>query len=112
MATSAKESKKVRKVRKKLEQLLEEEHRAFTPERLAKVSENIHKWINRHDNERIDIKSKTFRLFDQNLHSAPTQSRYVNELMEQIKKDYSIEDSLQSLRGRITPRPGYGQVAE
>ncbi len=101
MATKAKESKKVLKVRKKLEKVLDEEHTHFNSETLREVRNTIHKWIARHEPERVSIENKTFTLFDENQHPCKTKSNYVNHLLHDIEHEVE-EEQKRNLAGRVT----------
>lgn len=102
MATKAKESKKVQKVRKKLEKVLNEEHAHFNSETLREVRNTIHKWIARHEPERISIENKTFTLFDENQHSSKTKSNYVNHLLHALEHEVEVEEEQRNrLLGRV-----------
>jgi lysyl-tRNA synthetase class I len=103
MATKAKESKKVQKVRNKLEKVLHEEHTHFNSETLREVRNTIHKWIARHEPERVSIENKTFTLFDENKHSSRTKSNYVNHLLHDLEHEQEEEGEKRNyLIGRIT----------
>lgn len=103
MATKAKESKKVQKVRKKLEKVLNEEHSQFNSETLREVRNTIHKWIARHEPERISVENKTFTLFDENRHSTKTKSAYVKHLRSDLRHATEEEEDRKGrLKGRVT----------
>lgn len=105
MATKAKESKKVQKVRKKLEKVLDEEHSHFNSDSLKEVRNSIHKWIARHEPERVSIENKTFKLFDENEHPSKTRSHYVHHLLHDIEHEVEEEeDKRNTLLGRISNR--------
>ncbi|MEC7839312.1 MAG: hypothetical protein VX777_04655 [Chlamydiota bacterium] len=104
MATRAKESKQVNKVRKKLEKVLQEEHSHFNRKALDEVRENIHKWIARHEPERVSTEEKTFTLFDENRHPCEVKSNYVKNLMDNLMHE-SKEEEKASLLGRVSYRP-------
>jgi len=106
MATRARESKKIRKVRKKLEKVLQEEHTHFNRATLNEVRENIHKWIARHEPERISTEEKTFALFDENRHPCEVKSKFVKHLIKYIQSETKREeDQITSLLGRVSYRP-------
>ncbi len=106
MVTNAKESKQIKKVRKKLEKILEEEHSHFNRETLNEVRDNIYKWIARHEPERVSTKEKTFKLFDENAHSSNVKSAYVKHLQQDLEAKAEQEElEKNSLLGRITYRP-------
>lgn len=84
--SKAKDSAQVQKYRRKLEKQIAIEKSKINPEKLNEIKKSIHKWITRHSNERIDLKDKTVRLFDENEHPAQTQSKYVQHLLNQLQK--------------------------
>lgn len=105
MAVKAKESKKIEKIRKKLEKVLNEEHRHFNSETLREVRNSIKKWINRHESERISLENKTFKLFDENEHPSETKSYFVKHLLSDIEQESEVEEEERSkLLGRVTHR--------
>lgn len=95
------ESRQVKKVRQKLEKVLEEEHKHFNTEELAGVKHTIYQWIARHQPERVTIKNKSFTLFDENQHPSALQSQYVQSLMEDLKKGLSKKEKRGKLSGRV-----------
>ncbi len=96
----AKESHQVEKARKKLAKKIAKEDQEVTTEALAKMSHIIERQLFRHASERIDLKSKEIQLFDQNRHPAAVKSRFISQLLNEIKAEISEEAS--SLKGRIT----------
>lgn len=99
--TKAKESAHVRRTRKKLERRLAEIDEKVTPKALQEVSLNIHKWIARHEGERIPLKDKPITLFDENLHPEKVKSHFVNEMLNDLKKQVDEERTYRTLKGRI-----------
>lgn len=89
--TKAKESQEIKKLRKKLEKQISKEKPLFNPEKLAQIKNSIHKWIERHSKERIDLKEKTIKLFDENQHPAKTQSKFVHQLFQQLEEQAKKE---------------------
>lgn len=98
---SKQESRQVKKVREKLEKVLQEEHSHFNKEELNEVKHTIYQWIARHEPERVSIKNKSFTLFDENQHSSPLQSHYVQSLMEDIKEGFAKKAGKTKLAGRV-----------
>lgn len=110
MVSSAKESKTVLKVRRKLEKVLEEEHKVFNnPEELKKMGNIIKSWIARHESERINLGDKNIKLFDENVRSAEVQSKHVIGLFNKLRSEVQKEKETgvgQGLKGRVTgPNP-------
>ncbi len=99
----APESDKVKRAREKLMQQFLSEKELITPEALEIAIGKIQHWITRHARERINLKDKSIKLFDDNKHAAKISSQAINKLRSQIKKD--LEDRSQmdhkDLRGRI-----------
>lgn len=81
------ESSQVKKYRKKLEESLLEEKKMINPESLNKMKHSIHKWIDKHSLERINLKLKNIELFDENQHSANPKSKYILHLMSDLKEN-------------------------
>ena len=101
MPSTAKESKKIAKVRNKLKKVMAEEKRCYTQEALTEMTQTIKKWISRHEDERISIKDKTFRLFNENENPAETESQYVRNLLRTLSHDEELRKGDYELRGRI-----------
>lgn len=83
----AAESKKTQKSREKLKKQLEAMDRKITSQALKKKSIEIHRWIDRHANQRVILKSKSICLFDENQNTAEL-SRRVAQLAEQIRERF------------------------
>jgi hypothetical protein len=81
----AEESLKTRKAREKLKRQLEANDKKITPQALEKKSIEIHRWIARHAQNRVILKSK-ISLFDENQNSADV-SHKVSHFVDQIGKD-------------------------
>ena len=62
----AEESPKTRKAREKLKKQLEANDKKITPQALERKSIEIHRWIARHAQNRVILKSKSISLFDEN----------------------------------------------
>lgn len=103
MTIKAKDSRQVEKVRKKLEKVLQEEQSHFNNETLNEMRNSIHKWLNRHEPERESTEEKTFTLFDENKHSSEIKSKFVLNLLQELKTETDKEkEKLGSLAGRVT----------
>lgn len=83
----ADESPKTRKVREKLKKQLEALDKEITPQALERKSIEIHRWIERHAQDRVVLKSKSICLFDENENTAGLSQRVV-QLAEKLKKDF------------------------
>lgn len=96
MMLKAKESRQVQKARRKLQHQIQEEHKLVTANALNKVSEEIKTWIYRHAKDRVKLKDKDIRMFDENQHSEKTHSRYVQHLLDQLSHSpsTSVENNL------------------
>lgn len=94
----AEESAKTRRAREKLKKKFEALDKEITPEALQEKTIEIHKWIERHQSDRMVLRSKAIALFDENQNAAEV-SKKVMEIAEQIKRDFMVfkgsEDSLQ-----------------
>lgn len=101
MAIKAKESPQVLKARRKLKKQMAEENKRITANALREMAKNIAHWLARHQKERIPLKDKTITLFDSNRHSARTQSKFINHLLQGLKQDKEQTEP-KPLGGRIT----------
>ena len=90
----AEESDKTRKAREKLKKQLEANDKKITSQALKKTSIEIHRWIGRHAQNRVVLKSKNISLFDENQNTA-TISHRVGHLAEQIRRDTADPSSKQ-----------------
>lgn len=95
------ESRHIKKVREKLEKVLQEEHSHFNQEELSEVKHSIYQWIARHEPERVSIKNKSFTLFDENRHPSPLQSHYVQSLLKELKQEGAKKPQKTKLAGRV-----------
>lgn len=95
----AKESAQIQRARQKILQQIEAAEKRITPESLSKMTLLIHRQLSRHSSERISLKTKSITLFDENQHSAKTESRFIGKLLQQIKK---IPNESKALGGRIS----------
>lgn len=72
---TASESIKTRKVREKLAKKMAAENEQLTPEALKDTVQKIHQWIADNAKERIVVKTKGIRLFNQNEDAAAVSKR-------------------------------------
>lgn len=82
----AEESLKTRKAREKLKKQLEAYDKKITPQALEKKTIEIHRWIARHAQNRVVLKSKSISLFDENQNTADVSYR-ISSFIEQIGRD-------------------------
>lgn len=90
MNSKAPESKKILKVRRKLDVQLKQEHALITEAALKRVSCDIKNWISRHTHERIKLKQKNISFFDENQHPEKVHSRFVKDLREKLKRLFEV----------------------
>lgn len=100
-ANDARESRAVQKVRKKLEKIIDAEHKAITPDSLKEMSKTIQKWITRHQDLRINLQEKTFKLFNENTSPAQVESKFIGQLLNQLQGEFKKSEELPTLRERI-----------
>lgn len=81
----APESLKTRRARKKLLKAWEAEKLQFTPMALEATVDKIHKWIADNAKNRVPIKEKSIRLFNQNQNAAAI-SRKVQRIADRLGK--------------------------
>jgi hypothetical protein len=81
----AKESEKTQKAREKLKRRLKAIDEKITPHALEKKTIEIHRWIARHAQHRVVLKTKTISLFDENKNTAST-SQKINKIAAMIQK--------------------------
>ncbi len=82
----ADESPKTRRAREKLKRQLNALDKKITPQALKKKAIEIHRWIERHAQHRVVLKSKSICLFDENQNTADLSQRVV-VIAEKLKKD-------------------------
>jgi len=80
----APESIKTKRAREKLKKHWEEQDRLITPQALEDTIDKIHKWIAVHAPNRVPLKEKGLRLFDQN-QNAVNCSKKVQEIALRLK---------------------------
>ena len=100
-ANEARESRAVQKVRRKLEKIIDQEHKAITPDSMKEMSKTIQKWITRHQDLRINLQEKTFKLFNENKSPAQVKSKFVGQLLNQLQGDIKKSEQLPTLKERI-----------
>lgn len=102
MNSKAKESVQIERARKKIKQQLTSAEKRINTEALEEMSKLIQRQLQRHAKDRISLKDKTVTLFDENQHSAQTESKFVNRLLKQIKQKFDKANHQKKLRGRIS----------
>ena len=100
MKTKAKESQQVQKARKKIQKKLKAADQRANSETLSAMSSLIKMQLNRHKAEKIDLKKRQLISFDENTHPAKIQSKFILNLIREIK--HKIKPQKESLEGRIT----------
>jgi|EndMetStandDraft_5_1072996.scaffolds.fasta_scaffold533107_1 hypothetical protein len=95
----AKESPQVIKARRKLEKQIANEHKRINDQALEKMAKMIENWLTRHKEERIPLKDKTIEQFDKNKHPAGIKSKFILEMLNQLKQEGT---HTKPLDGRIT----------
>jgi hypothetical protein len=98
MTEKAKESAQILKARKKIERKLQMAEKKINPEALQTMSKIIKEQLNRQKDVRIDLKARHVT-FDENKHSAKTQSKFITKLINQIKHNKIPSEN--ELEGRI-----------
>lgn len=71
----AEETERTIKARNKLKKRLGSLDQKITEEALEKKTDEIHRWISRHANNRIVLKKKSISLFDSNKNAAKMSSK-------------------------------------
>lgn len=102
MVTRAKESRQVQKARRKLKHQIAEENKHMTPKALQKMRRVIEYWISRHYQDRVTLKNKEISVFDENKHPAKIHSKFITNLMKNIKQLAPEQVPLGPLTGRIS----------
>lgn len=107
MKIKAEESPQIKKARQKILRQIEAAEKRINPEALDRMSLLIKRQLTRHSPERISLKSKSITLFDENRHSAQTESRFIKRLMQQIEhpkhKGANLEGRISSMEQSDTP---------
>ena len=85
----AQESVKTKKAREKLKRRLEELDVHFTPQALEEKTIEIHRWIARHAEHRVVLKSKSIALFDENQNAARLSER-IAKIAQQIQTGHIL----------------------
>lgn len=80
MVTKAKESSTIKKARNKLKKQLQEDRKQFNPQMLSKIITKLEFELARGASDRIDLKNREIRLFDENKHSAAIRSRFIQNI--------------------------------
>jgi membrane carboxypeptidase/penicillin-binding protein len=82
----APESEKTRKVREKLMKAWEEEKKQITPSAIKSTIDKIHQWIADNAKDRVLIREKRLRLFDEK-ENAVEISKKVKIFAEKLQED-------------------------
>lgn len=82
----APESLKTKRAREKLRKQWEEQSLLITEKAIEETINKIHKWISANAPNRVVLKNKEIRLFDQNQNAA-LLSKKVQQLAEKIRLD-------------------------
>lgn len=85
----APESQKTRRAREKLRRQWEEQDQLITEKALAETVDKIHKWIAANAMNRVTLKNKDIRLFDQNQNAA-LLSKKVQKFSQKIQFDMEL----------------------
>lgn len=83
------ESLKTKRAREKLRKQWERQDLLITEKALADTVDKIHKWISANAMNRVTLKNKDIRLFDQNQNAA-VLSRKVQLFAQKIKVDIGL----------------------
>lgn len=97
--SKARESDQVIKARQKLEAQMAKEKKMIDSEAIQKTVESMKLWLTRHKEERVELKDKTIAPFDANKHPAKIKSKFVHQLLDQLKHQGG---NAKPLEGRIT----------
>lgn len=82
----APESLKTKKAREKLRKQWDEQDLLITESALADTIDKIHKWIASHATQRVHLKEKDLRLFNQNKNAAAL-SRRITQFAQKLQDD-------------------------
>lgn len=102
MRVKAKESQEIVKARAKLKHQMAIENKKFNSKALQKMSQLIQHWLTRHKSERVELKLKSVKVFDGNVHPAKTKSKFINHLLHNLSKSASKAAKSPSLGGRVS----------
>ena len=107
MSERADKSAHVKRARNELRAQLAKDDRKMTPEALEHALKSIHQWIANQGSARERFEEKTFALFDENRHPAPTVSKFIKQLRQDLHGVFSKvrdeeEAEPESLEGRIS----------
>lgn len=84
MKITSKESRFISNARNKLKQKLAQEKKQINPKALERMTQLIHRQISRNPG-REPLKDKTVSVFDDNKHSAKVHSKFVINLLKNLK---------------------------
>jgi len=100
MSIKAKESTQIDKARKKIKKKLAAADRRLNPAAIKAMSQLIEQQLARRKGERISLENRQITLFDENRHSAKSESKFVSRLLQQLKKQVPTK-SANKLGGRV-----------
>jgi hypothetical protein len=84
MATKAKESSQVKKLREKLKNQINVEQKRVTKQALHQMNEVIKSMLKRHNAERVSLKQKAFTVYGKGAKYAP-KSKFVERIERFIR---------------------------
>lgn len=96
----AKESYHIAKAREKLKQQIDRKDKLFTPKALERIRITMHNWIAKHAAERVNLKSKDIKLFDENRHPAKIENKFILNKLKNLKTRAGTS-AASNLSGRI-----------
>ena len=97
----ASESRQIKRAREKVKAHLEADDKQITNEALSKTKKLIHNWLNRHNPERIPLKSRAIEMNCSIQTSIPRGS--IATLFQHLRENLA-KPELPSLKGRIKPQ--------
>lgn len=105
MGAKAKDSKQVQRARRKLLNQLADEKAKINEMSLLQMRQANRQWLDRHREDRINIKDRTIKLFDENKHPARTKSKFIFDLMRALNPSQDEKMLFEHLAGRISHEP-------
>ena len=79
---------------------MERKDKLLTQQALERIRKTMHGWIARYATERINLKSKDIKLFDENRHPAKIENKFILNKLKSLKTKAKIP-AVSSLTGRI-----------
>jgi hypothetical protein len=96
----AKESYHIVKAREKLKHQMEVKDQLLTQQALDRIRKSMHNWIARHASDRISLKSKEIKLFDENEHPAKIENKFILNKLKNLRTKTQLP-AVSALTGRI-----------